>query len=369
MRYKDVACVCCGRLFTDEDDVVVCPVCGAPHHRACWMETGRCAKNDLHESGYAWAFPVKEAPQPEPQASARQEAQGPMLHNGEKVVPCPRCGTPNYEHDIYCLRCGMRLDGEDTGSRQDPDDPDYDYNEDMNSYREMRGDFDRFGGISPEAPVDGIPCAEYSDFVGGARPGRIIRRVSTMERYGRKLSWMWAALFFGPIWYFWRKMKKEGAVFAILVVFFAALLGVVQLDGPTVKYYKQVASLAGQVANGSIGISEMQERAVVLEEAYRAEEEKNLSTARWALYNVLQYCLLAGLPLLSGLLAVPLYRRHVKSEIQRIRGKCSSMPEYAAALRAEGGTSTGGAILGVAFMLIAFFCAIYLPMLIAVFII
>ena len=367
MRYKDAACAACGRLFTDEDDVVVCPACGAPHHRECWLKTGKCAMNDAHAEGYVWAFPEDLKPA-EPAPAPRQDTpDGPQLSNGEKVIACPKCGSPNFQNDIYCLRCGARLDGQAPDEPQDPYDPDYDGDAERGYYNDIRSDFDRYGGISPDASVDGIPCAEYADFVGGSRPGRIIRKVSTMERYGRKISWNWAALVFGPAWFLWRKMKKEGAIFAMLLVFFAAMMGIVSLDATTVKYYKQIATVPGAVKSGEISLSEMRERMAEYAEAYAEEWQQNASPVRVALQDGLEYCTLAGVPLAAALLGTPLYRRKVKNDILAIRGKCRSMDEYRRALQTEGGTSAAGAIVGVAAMLAALFCALYLPMLIAVF--
>ena len=48
MDWKKYFCPICGIDFTDEDDVVVCPDCGTPHHRECWIKTGHCANEMLH---------------------------------------------------------------------------------------------------------------------------------------------------------------------------------------------------------------------------------------------------------------------------------------------------------------------------------
>ena len=47
-------CIVCGQVFTDADDVVVCPECGTPYHRACWQKNGACINLPLHESGKSW---------------------------------------------------------------------------------------------------------------------------------------------------------------------------------------------------------------------------------------------------------------------------------------------------------------------------
>ena len=367
MRYENVNCTACGELFTAADDVVVCPVCGAPHHRDCWQRTGCCAMQNEHENGYTWVFPAnaqKTDPEPARAPEARPEQDGIKLRNGEAVVECPHCGSPNYGNDIYCLRCGARLDGQTPEREQPPMGGAEDYRQDMNQFREIRYDFDRFGGISPDAMVDGIPCAEYSDYVGGSRPGRIIRKVSTMERYGRKLSWSWSALLLGPLWFFWRRMKKEGLIISIVLLFFAAMYGVVQIDGPLVSYYKDsFAAIADAVRNG-YDMNELREKIDGFTDTYYAEESAVLTPGRSAALAVLEYSVFIGVPLASALLAIPLYRKKVKNHILDIRGDCTNMYEYRDALISRGGTSAGGAAAGAAVLLAAAFCLFFLPMVI-----
>ena len=48
MIEKNKQCAFCKALLFDEDDVVHCPVCGAPHHRDCYNKLGHCALEDLH---------------------------------------------------------------------------------------------------------------------------------------------------------------------------------------------------------------------------------------------------------------------------------------------------------------------------------
>ncbi len=367
MRYKDIECAACGERFGETDDVVVCPVCGAPHHRACWMETGRCAMDARHAEGFVWEFPELPAEEPaQPAAPETPDGQTNehRMKNNEHVVTCPNCGSANFENDVYCMRCHARLDGSDV-----PDEDDVykdDYREDMDHYREVRSSYDRFGGLQPDAPVDGIPCAEYAEYVGGSRPGRIIRKVSTMERFGRNLSWVWSALIFGPAWFFWRKMKKEGAVISLLLVFLAAFYGVAQLDGPTVRYMQKAYETVMQVASGQLDMEAYRDTLEELRAVYYEEEEAEYSPARAIGVNVLFYCLICGLPAICAFIAMPLYRRKVKNHILEIRGECASMEEYFEALRTQGGTSPAGAVAGALVLAAAVFCAVYLPMILAI---
>ncbi len=51
-RYAYDNCPVCGLIFTDNDDVVVCPTCGTPHHRECYKNSGGCANESKHAEGF-----------------------------------------------------------------------------------------------------------------------------------------------------------------------------------------------------------------------------------------------------------------------------------------------------------------------------
>ena len=51
MDYTGIKCPVCGKAFTKQDDVVVCPECGAPYHRECYRNTGHCIFLEKHEKG------------------------------------------------------------------------------------------------------------------------------------------------------------------------------------------------------------------------------------------------------------------------------------------------------------------------------
>lgn len=48
MNFTKYICPVCAQAFKEDDDVVVCPDCGMPHHRTCWFENGKCFYHEKH---------------------------------------------------------------------------------------------------------------------------------------------------------------------------------------------------------------------------------------------------------------------------------------------------------------------------------
>lgn len=59
MDFKKYFCPVCNNQFNDEDDVVVCPECGTPHHRECYKNNGGCFNVKLHGSEESLEFTYK----------------------------------------------------------------------------------------------------------------------------------------------------------------------------------------------------------------------------------------------------------------------------------------------------------------------
>lgn len=53
-RFDNKLCPVCRTRFVEKADVVVCPICGTPHHRACYLINNKCALEDLHAKGWSW---------------------------------------------------------------------------------------------------------------------------------------------------------------------------------------------------------------------------------------------------------------------------------------------------------------------------
>lgn len=98
MKYTGIPCAACGKKFTAEDDVVVCPECGTPYHRACYknwplyyearMPRAMCGSRPRPLRGLCAAGGAAACPQ--------------NKTDGEGYVMCSRCGTVNPAGQERC---------------------------------------------------------------------------------------------------------------------------------------------------------------------------------------------------------------------------------------------------------------------------
>ena len=193
MLHSTDNCPICGQVFSESDDVVYCPECGAPHHRACWQQNGACAHAAEHADGYVWHSAAPDAPQTQ-------------THAQRETVRCPRCGEELAADTLVCPECGQRL-GETFGGRR------YDFNADF---------FLRGVDADPDADLGGVSVREAAMFTQ-YRAGSYVRKFERLQT--KKIGWNWAAFLLSPFWFFYRKIYKAGALFmgimCVLAVFMA----------------------------------------------------------------------------------------------------------------------------------------------------
>lgn len=185
-RYTGNHCPVCEQAFTDEDDIVVCPDCGTPYHRACWQKVGACMHKSEHAAGFEW--------QPE---------FGPEAEKAAHEATCPNCGTHNQPGAAQCSHCGCPLP-KDNGPRIDT------YTADDNGGICRRE-------IGPEDTIDGIKAKDWAAYVGRS-PMYYLMQFFRMSITKQKVTVCLSAFLFGPAYLLYRKMWKEGLLTALLSI-------------------------------------------------------------------------------------------------------------------------------------------------------
>lgn len=203
-NYQGCKCPVCQQPFTENDDVVVCPECGAPHHRECWAKNGSCGLAQYHGPGFEY----------------RREEEGPRpIRDGRPATgeekTCPACGAKNPSINLFCENCGSPLAGP-AGAQ-----PGAGARPGMNgmpagSYT-PGGVPDAFSlsGVSPDQTFDDISARDWATYLGRSAP-LYLMAFSRMERTRLKMYPSFSGFFFAPIYLLYRRCWGWGLLAAVL---------------------------------------------------------------------------------------------------------------------------------------------------------
>ena len=241
-KYLGKTCVVCNKVFEEGDDIVVCPDCGSPHHRACYQALGHCQNESFHQSGKTW----------EPQQWGEAHEQ---VIDGDAPLRCPRCATLCKPGTLVCPVCGSLLvnstnqqkkritifdesdqmpfpwggllnEDEEKEKQDSPEDPMPNYD---HRYATDRQHTDQdnssqsvppillnpfttpYGGVAPDEVLDGIPARDMVVYVG-PNSHYFLPRFKRFTAKMRSFQWHWPAFFLHFAYYFYRKMYLAGAV-------------------------------------------------------------------------------------------------------------------------------------------------------------
>lgn len=193
LKYERQNCVHCGREFAKNDDIVVCPVCGTPHHRECWADGNGCGNASRHADGFVYDNPNSSG------ASGSTEK-------------CPACGNENPDTSLVCHKCGADLTKGGAQSTRG--------NAQGNTTGGMP--FMSFDFTPPNDPyekstdtIDDVPVSKIAKRVL-VKTEYYVPKFKKMSENKHPFSWNWAACLMPTcIWFYYRKCYLVGTLAAI----------------------------------------------------------------------------------------------------------------------------------------------------------
>lgn len=327
LDYTGIKCPYCDIPFQKDDDVVVCPQCGAPYHRHCYEEAGHCLFTENHETGRTWKAP-------EPPAAPNPSAE-------IKDKECPVCGTLNPTSALFCNRCGSPLIGS----------PDNHQNRAAEADEQPKPPeagpvfwggfpgtipFDLMGGVNPtETLDDSVTFGEASKLVKQNTP-YYMPRFRYMKLTGRG-KFNLSAFFFGGPWMLYRKMYKRGAVFTVIQfgLYLAYIFLSMFVSGPALL---QIMQNAGIDYTQTPGLSSSQ--ILTLSEALMNDRAAYLKVA---LPMLLLLALLVTM-IVAGVTSNKAYMKHSVRTIRQIKAEDGGHGDLNLALEEKGGVNLGIAV-------------------------
>jgi len=263
-------CPYCGKEFISTDDIVVCPECGTPHHRACYKEHNACANVSKHGS-YVWE-PVNVKQVNKENTSVSGDPNQQELND---IVICEVCGQQNKTSSKYCSRCGNLLKNNSLDNIE---------NERVIEVQQ----------ISADAKIDGIPIRDWLVYLGPTAVSHIrtyLKQNVNQFKWGISLG----AFFFPVLFYLYYKVWDIALLILLIDIICNVPTIMLQLNYP-------IASMLG------------------------------MSLAQFTnIANILSYIYLAIIFVLS-LFSKTIVRKKSSKKIKTIRRSCTNESDYSALL-------------------------------------
>lgn len=295
-------CAVCNAYLFEEDDVVYCPECGAPHHRDCYSAIGHCGLEEFHGTD-------KQYKKPEP-VKQEENREAPPVQSS--IITCGMCGEKYETTEDVCPNCNAP------------------------NVSKMGGRFvafDFLGGVPANTDLgNGVTANEAKKFVA-SNTHRYIPKFLGFKK-GKKASWNWLAFLTPCGWLMSRKMYLLGAIIGALQIAF------VMLAAPFNAAINQLDF--SEAAN-------YMESAVIMAENFSLIGEVALITA------VIGSLLQLVLRIIMGAFGDLIYRNRVITKVSEIKLESEEQGEL---YRKKGGISMAAAVLG-------YFAVSYLPTIIA----
>ena len=306
LKFIGENCPVCGETFKEGDDIVVCPICGTPHHSECYKLENRCANESYHKENKVWQ-PTNKPSVPE-----------------QKI--CPKCKALIPQNSEKCLICG------------------YDFGAEGKTTQNIGGEqsqqeIPRITSID-DIKINGLGIQNFHIYL------RVNQRyfVSKFKQHENDkffISFNWSAFFFSFVYYFYRKMYRIGS--AILLLIALSLIPVFSLS---FKLMPQFLEYLPQIMVNPQIISTIQLDFTGLE-------------SQLMLAN-----LCAKLPfiisLAGALVANYFYRNKAIKDISQIISENIPAKESNLKLYLKGGVSVGNAVFIVSFVLVLYFVIVNL---------
>ena len=202
-KYLNIPCVHCNHKFEEMDDVVVCPICGAPHHRSCYREAGHCALAEKHSDDYLWQPPAEKHP------------------HGHTVV-CPDCNTVNLRTNAHCQKCNKLLaprQGSHTPHNSgrhslDPVVPGRDAFEQTSALHRQNGEENADGTAQEQGDITPRELSAYL----GSSSFYFVRQFKRLKDNHRRPTWNLCAFLFSYFYFAYRKMYRLALLLAAFFV-------------------------------------------------------------------------------------------------------------------------------------------------------
>lgn len=288
MDFLGKKCCKCNNILHADDDIVICPSCGAPYHRTCYESEGKCIFKDKHKIGFEWKF-------------EDDETDEPLTKN------CWRCGTANREDSMFCCNCGSMLNN--NNSRTNNQNFGHNPNNYGMPFPDFTVQFDAMGGVPKDEDFgNDVNAAELAKLVKVNTPYYIREFKKIKDK--KHLKFNFSSFIFSGFWMLYRRQYLWGAIITILLFALSIFSTYVNYN-----YNAEILNALNKQLSNNIGISYINYIQTAINNA------NNISAFR-GFMMVLPYIITLvqlAIKIIIGLFGNKMYYKHCKNKIISIK--------------------------------------------------
>ena len=313
MDYTEQKCTACGLEFTKGDDIVVCPICGTPHHTECYELWSHCINEDKHKDNYDWS---KE-------------------HKPVEQNKCTNCGYVNEKDMLFCGKCGKPFEkGANAQKAQQPPIGNPFFRQNADGTTQIK--IDKMAGVDPKEVFDEDVTGEDLTNIAKTSQFYYMSIFNRIKNYGSS-KFNFSAFVFSGAWWLYRKMYAVGIVlFSIYIV-----SSILQL-----AYTSQAFEIASSLIR-VLGSNPTREQ--ILNAVNGLSQQELFTLVIPYICDIVKFICM----LVSGFIANRSYYKHCKKKIQKVKSEEKNPMKVKNKLTEIGGIdSKAGLACGILFIVL-----------------
>ncbi len=276
MNFTNYKCPVCESRFKEEDDVVVCPDCGTPHHRECYLKNSHCFYENKHGEIIEKLLAEKENSEEK---------------NNQESFENQRASEDFKEADFETAK------------------------------EEISNIFEQVEENSwDKNTINGEPFLNYGAAIGKNEKYYILR-FKMIEKRNARGVWNGAAFLVPFAWSLYRKMYKIAAVILALYMLFFGALGyhlfgngeIIKATEACIQEDPDFSVKILEYSNGKDGVK------LTPAQTKFVELIENIEIPVWI--EILNYIIIFGVRIFMGMKATPLYMSKLEKSIKAGRSK------------------------------------------------
>lgn len=281
-------CPICKAKCKFDEDIVVCPDCGAPYHRKCYNSVNQCMYIEKHSPSFSYSENYNK--------NKKNNENQEVNDQKSKLKKCPNCFVENSIDAPFCINCGYSFIIDKKSK------PPFEKNP-------FSIQIKNFLNINENETINDIKILDFTKYI----KENLLYYIPVFKKIAKenKSKFNFGAFFFSGAWFLYRKLYKFGVVFTTITLLFS-ILSVFFEFSYTNDILNSLFSSAGIDSNSIITLEKYN---ILLSQFSSLSATQKFILFLPAIFQTINFFIM----ILSGFIANRIYFKSCCSKIKKIK--------------------------------------------------